>query len=321
MIYIIVLSILIALAFFANFLYKAIVLRDTQESQIVRASKRHNAYDVASFGSSYARYAFDFSNTTLNGYNFGLMPQFLYYTDKMIRDYRKSYKDNALILIVLPGLVFGCSGKGKHGADRYAKLLSKKAQGDEYDLKKHLFVKLFPLLKPSPYNLKTCIKTALNFKRIASDYETQANSLTEHEVINQAKIRCNDWIKEFHLIDTQSDQIPECLENEFKKSRDILTSMIDYCLSERLRPVLVVTPVSKQMKDMLSDAFLEKVLYNNIKKANKANVPFLDYMTDTRFTDFIHYNNNSDFLNATARKTFSQIVIDDALKAYEKYDR
>ena len=318
---IIVLFLLIVLALAANYFYKSIILRDTQESQIIRASKKRGAYDVASFGSSYARYAFDFSESSIQGFNFGLMPQFLYYTDKMIRDYRDCYRNNALVFIVLPNLVFGDSGKGKYGADRYASLLSKKAQGDEYSVKKHIFVKLFPLLNTSPYNLKSCINTILHYRSIASDYEIKENTLIEEEVLFQAKTRCNDWIKEFRLQDTQTNIIPESLEVEFQRSREILASMIDYCISEGLRPVLVVTPVSKQMKDCLSDIFLNKVLYTNIHMANKADVPFLDYMTDSRFVDSINYNNNSDFLNSTARKAFSQIVIDDALKAYEKYDR
>lgn len=313
--------VLLAFLLLVNYLYRTIILRDTQESQIARASQNRNAYEVVSFGSSYARYAFDFSDTTLKGYNLGLMPQFLYYTDKMIRDYRSCYKGNALIIIVLPNLVFGCVGKGKYGADRYAKLLSKKMQGNEYSLKKHLFIKVFPLLKPSLNNFKRCIKTTLNYKNFESDYNVQLNTLTEIQVKEQAILRCNDWIKEFRLKDTKSDEIDDSLNEEFEKSRNILSSMIWYCLDEGLRPVLVVTPVSKQMKEELSDKFLEKVLYNNIRIANKANVPFLDYMTDERFSDYINYNNNSDFLNAKARKVFSQIVIDDALEAYKHYER
>ncbi|RHL93213.1 Coenzyme F420 hydrogenase/dehydrogenase, beta subunit C-terminal domain [Bacteroides intestinalis] len=316
MIYVLIVVILVVLTFLANLLYKKIVLYDTQEEQIIRGKKMCNAYDVVSFGSSYARYAFDFSNSNLKGFNFGLLPQFLYYTDKMIRDYRKSYKHNALVFIVLPVLVFAESGKGKYGSQRYAKLLSKKALEDEFTIKGLLFVKLFPLLRPSLYNLKICIKNIMHYKDVVAEYNIEVNSLNEEQVKVLAKKRCKDWIKEFKLIDTQTDVIPTVLEKKFIESREILTGIIDYCVKEGLRPVLVVTPVSKQMKEELSDRFLKKVLYDNIQLANKANIPFLDYLEDERFSHFSNYANNSDFLNAKARKKFSQIVIDDALKKY-----
>lgn len=305
----------------ANYLYKRVVLYDTQEEQIIRASRKKNAYDIASFGSSYARYAFDFSDTTLKGANFGLLPQFLYYTEKMIIDYRHSYNGNALIIIVLPGLVFAREGKGLYGAERYISLLSKKALGDEFSIKKYITQRLFPLLMPTKHNIKKVLRNILNYRKDAAEYNQTVNVLTEAEVKKCAKQRCDDWIKDFGLIDTKTTSGLEHFESEFIKSRDVLTRIIDYCLSEGLRPVLVVTPVSREMKEELSDAFLDKVLYNNIRIANKAKVPFLDYLTDSRFTDMKNYCGNADFLNAKARKEFSQIVINDAIAAYDRYDR
>lgn len=305
----------------ANYLYKRIVLYNTQEEQIIRASRKQNAYDIASFGSSYARYAFDFSDTTLKGANFGLLPQFLHYTEKMVKDYRHTYKDNALIVIVLPDLVFAREGKGLYGAERYINLLSKKALGDEYSIKKYIIQKLFPLLVPTKHNIKKVLRNILNYRKDVAEYNQTVNVLSETEVRKSAKQRCNDWIKEFGLIDTKTASGMEHLETEFVKSREVLSRIIEYSLSEGLRPVLVVTPVSTEMKEELSDVFLDKVLYNNIRLANKANVPFLDYLTDRRFTDRTNYSGNADFLNAKARKEFSQIVINDAIAAYSRYDR
>lgn len=305
----------------ANYLYKRIVLYNTQEEQIRRASRKKNAYEIASFGSSYARYAFDFSDTTLMGANFGLLPQFLYYTEKMIIDYRKSYKNNALIIIVLPALIFAREGKGLYGAERYINLLSKKALGDEFSIKKYITQKLFPLLVPTKQNIRRVLRNILNYRKDAAEYNQIVNVLSEAEVKKSAKQRCNDWIKEFGLIDTKTASCMDHLESEFLKSREVLSHIIEYCISEGLRPVLVVTPISTEMKEELSDAFLDKVLYNNIRMANTANVPFLDYLTDSRFTDRTNYSGNADFLNARARKEFSQIVINDAIAAYSRYDK
>lgn len=314
----IVILVLACLPFAANWLYKILVLRDTQEYQIKKGANKKNTYEIVSFGSSYARYGFDFTECDVEGYNFGVMPQFLYYTFKMVEDYVSSYKSGAYIAIVLPDLVFGEPGKGKYGADRYAFLLSKEAQGDEYSLYKELFVKRFPLLKPSLYNLKKCIKDIRRISKEYREYQLMHNELSEKQVDEAAQMRCNDWVKEFHLKDTQSDIIPLELENKMAESRHILTDIIDFCLSNGFRPVLVVTPVSGIMNSHLSDAFMKKVLYDNIEMANKRNVPVLDYMRDERFAEADFYCNSADLLNLKGRRLFTKVAVKDIIETYER---
>ena len=309
---------IVCLPFLANWLYKVLVLRYTQEYQIIKGAKKKDAYDIVSFGSSYARYGFDFSESGVEGCNYGLMPQFLYYTSKMVKEYINSYKPGAYVAIVLPCLVFGEPGKGKYGADRYALLLSKGAQGDEFSLYKDLFVKRFPLLKPSLYNLKKCIKDIRRIPIKYREYQLMHNELSERQVGEAAKRRCNDWINEFHLKDTQSDNIPKELEGKMAESRQILTNIIDFCLSKGLKPALVVTPVSGIMNSHLSDTFMKKVLYDNIEMANKQNAPVLDYMRDERFAGVDYYCNSADLLNQRGRRMFTNIVVKDIMKAYER---
>lgn len=314
----IVILLLACLPFVTNWLYKILVLRDTQEFQIKKGANKKSTYEIVSFGSSYARYGFDFTECDVEGYNFGVMPQFLYYTYKMITDYVSCYKPNAYIAIVLPYLVFGEPGKGKYGADRYALLLSKESQGDEYSLYKELFVKRFPLLKPSLYNLKKSIKDIRRIPKEYREYQLMHNELNEKQVDETAQRRCNDWIKEFHLNDTKSDIIPHELENKMAESRQILTDIIDFCLSKELRPVLVVTPVSSIMNSHLSDAFMKKVLYDNIEMSNKKKVPVLDYMRDERFADADYYCNCADLLNLRGRRLFTEVAVKDIIEAYER---
>ncbi len=301
----------------ANWLYKTIVLKTTQEEHLRKGSKKKNAYDIVSFGSSYARYGFDFTECGVDGYNFGVMPQFLYYTFKMVVDYVNSYKSHAYVIIVLPDLVFGEPGKGKYGADRYAMLLSKEAQGDEYSLKRELFVKHFPLLKPSFHNIKQCVKNITLCPKEHKEYLMDHNPMNESQVEQMAIKRCNDWINQFGLKDTKSVELPASLDEKMKQSRLLLTNMIDFCLKEGLRPALVVTPVSRIMNSHLSDEFLDKVLFDNIRKANIQNVPMFNYMQDERFADCDNYINSADFLNHAARIRFTNIVVNDLISAYD----
>lgn len=139
------------------------------------------------------------------------------------------------------------------------------------------------------------------------------NQLTLNQVETEADQRCKSWCRQFGLSDTINDIIPGELEETFSKTRKILTNMIQFCLDNSLKPVLVVTPVSKIMNDRLSDVFIERVLFDNIRKANIQHVPFLNYLRDERFADYKMYHNNADFLNAYGRKLFTEILIKDTI--------
>ena len=308
--------IIILFPFIANCLYKFFVLRNTQEEHICRGANKIKAYDIATFGSSYARYAFDFTKSPISGYNFGILPQFLFYTEKMIKDYVKTYKPGCYIAITLPDLVFCDPGKGKYGAERYAKLLSRAALGDEYSRKREILEKYFPLLKPSRSNLKRCIKNIILLPKEHCNYLKNHNSMNELQVNEMAIKRCNDWIKEFKLKNTMSDDLPSFLNERMTQSRAILTRIIDFCLKNNLRPILVITPVSKIMNNHLSDEFINKVLLDNIRIANIQNVPVLNYMKDDRFADFDNYINSADLMNYAARLRFTNIFVKDVITAY-----
>ena len=87
--------------------------------------------------------------------------------------------------------------------------------------------------------------------------------------------------------------------------------MIQFCIDKGFKPVLVVTPVSKAMNECISDAFIKKVLFDNIKLANKQGVPFFNYLKDERFQDISLYANNADCLNARGRKLFTKVLLND----------
>ena len=78
-------------------------------------------------------------------------------------------------------------------------------------------------------------------------------------------------------------------------------------------PIKVYTTIRKQKNLRLSDRFLDKVLFSNIRNANKANIPFLDYTRDARFQD-IKYYFNADMMNVIGRRKFTKILVEDVRK-------
>ena len=89
--------------------------------------------------------------------------------------------------------------------------------------------------------------------------------------------------------------------------------MINYTLSNGLKPVIVVPPCSKELNDFFSDEFLKEILYSNIEKANKNIIPVLDYLKKPEFQDY-HLYENSDFLNVNGRELFTKKVVADLKK-------
>lgn len=307
---ILIIIIILLIAFLLNEYYYHVVLRYTQEHQIMRGKKGKN-YDWIAFGSSYCRFGLTLGEDEV-GFNFGVAAQFLYYSDKMLREYAVScLKNKGTVFLIIAYLVFAEVGRGRYKAERYPLILSKKSLGDEYSVFNYLRMR-FPLFfEPS----KTRVLISSLIHGVRNRFDTlKDNQLNYEQTIVQAKKRCDSWCRQFHLKDTISEEIEPELEEKFMKTRAILTDMIQYCLDHNFKPILVVTPVSKAMNECMSDGFMQKVLFDNIKLANKQNVPFLNYLKDSRFQDISLYYNSADCLNARGRKMFTKILIDDVKK-------
>lgn len=297
----------------ANEVYFRFVLSHVQEQQIYYG--RRGKYDIVAFGSTYCRYGIEFPSD-VNGFNFGFSGQFFYYTDKMLRDFiPHCLNPGGTVLIIIADLVFAEVGKGLYGPERYPLFLSKISLGQEYSTYK--FAKMrFPIIFHPVLLIrlfKYFAKVILNKNHSEFDTLTK-NALTEEQVVVEARKRCDSWCKQFRLKDTISDDIDPKLEIVFSKTRKILTSMIQYCLDRGFKPVLVVTPVSKAMTKCLSDAFLQKVLFDNINMANIQNVPFWNFLKDPRFQDVSLYANNADCLNVTGRRIFTKCLVTEYYK-------
>lgn len=299
-----------------NCYYKRVVLKNTQEYHISQVTK--DTWDALSFGSTYCRFGLDFSETTMRGYNLGFAGQFFYYTDKMLHQYARCVKRGGHIFIICADLCFAEVGKGWYNAHRYIQFLDKEHLGDEYSFGKYVKRVLFPIVF-HPRLLKSTLKDIIYRiigKPIYDVYSIDFNPLSEQEVSLDAKQRCEDWCRQFGLKDTQTDNISVTLEKKFEQTTKILEGMIEFCLSQGLSPVLVCTPLSHHLNKLLSDRFLERVLYSNIRKANSANVPFLDYTRDARFQNSKYFL-NADKLNAMGRKEFTKILVNDIRKMNE----
>ena len=309
---IIIISILLIMLV-ANEIYFRFALSHTQEQQIYFGRKGN--YDIVAFGSTYCRYGIDFP-PEVNGFNFGFGGQFFYYTDKMLREIvPQCLNSGGTVLIIVADLVFAKVGKGLYGPERYPLFLSKGSLGDEFSIYK--FAKMrFPLLF-HPVLILSLLKYILKvvLKKDASEFETLTqNPLTKEQVSYEARKRCNSWCKQFGLKDTFSADLSDKLKETFVETTKILQGMIDFCLDNGYKPILIVTPVSDIMNNQLGEDFLNSVLFDNIIKSNTRNVPFLNYIHDKDFSDYLLYYKNADFLNVRGRRQFTKKLLKDIEK-------
>lgn len=267
---------------------------------------------IGCFGSSYARYDIDFDNCLIRGFNFGVYPQTLHYDYVLLKHYIEHFKKGAYVIIVLPELVFAWDTYEKESLHyRYYKFLRK----DEilnYSWKTKFFEIDYPLLKYPGKIKKIWNDDACIYDKI---FETTDKCLEpENQGKRFAQERVAGWCGQFGLKDLKSVDNLERFDEVFKKNRNRVKGMIELCHKHQLKPVLLVPPVSKALKEFFGNEFLEYFLYKNIKEIlaeyKNSNVKLLDYYNDVQFENFELYS-NSDFMNRKGRAIFTEQMLKD----------
>lgn len=302
--YIIIFLIIVICLIILNKMYKKTNhYKNIEESVKIYTEGIPMGLEIVNTGSSYARYALDYNYTSLKGVNFALQPQSLSYDFRILKQYTKHLKKQCIVLITLPDLVFGfVEYKGSQSNLKYYHFLKPEFIFN-YSKLIHFLECNFPLLANSK-NIFKIIKDA------PKDGLLLSNSLTLEEVQIEAKARINGWKKEFNISNTEDSKFPVEVEDSFIKNREIVSDMIKHCKESGFIPVIFIPPTSSYLNELITDEFINKMLYDNIKKANILNIPVLDYLNDERFQKHELYI-NSDFLNMTGRLKMTKIIIED----------
>jgi len=261
--------------------------------------------EIVNTGSSYASYAYDYSNTELKGFNFALQPQSLSYDFKILKHYVSHLKKGCVVQIVLADFIFCFLDYADDRRNyRYYHFLNS-CDILNYSTLKSFIIKQIPLFQ-GKIHLRSLIRDIPSSNIFAQD----CNYLSEVSVVAEASARINGWVKEFGLKNTSDTELPEELLLMFKSTTNLVDQIIRYCIDNGLKPLLVIPPTSAVLNNLLSKEFIKKVLYDNIEKSNNQNIPVLDYLYDERFQDYSLYV-NSDMLNRTGREKFIKVVIAD----------
>ena len=124
------------------------------------------------------------------------------------------------------------------------------------------------------------------------------------------------WKKEFSIHD-YADPMTETNRTVYSANVVRMRAFLGWCSQEGLRPVFVLPPAAKCLRDLFPDSFMKAYVYDFIRDVTKGTgVKFLDYWRDSDFQDERLYA-TSLFLNKTGRRRFTKKVIGDCAMKLE----
>ncbi len=282
------------------------------KNQFLDVKKIHDSvtkdctYQIVNLGSNHPKFAFDYSCIPgLCGANWAVGPQTFEYDFAILKKFRCHLADNAIVILPIclkSFFLFRQSNRTFHA--RYYKLLPQEYIINYSFLERLKFVD-FPLI----FNPRLISKIIIDTKkdeRLSINYNPMQSDTKLNE---DANYWITNWDKQFG-VDSVSLDIKEKNKNDIYKNILVLRSIIDYCISEGLRPVLCLIPVTHNMLDRFTSNYLEEHLFRYIRDSNVHNIPFLNYLFDETLMDKKMYF-NSFFFNKKGRTIFTKRFIDD----------
>lgn len=265
--------------------------------------------DIVNVGSNPARFAFHYEDVLGENWSTGNQGLDM---DFEILKYRHSFiKKGGVVL--LPLVAFsGVSGylrnKPQYTGTRYyakfAKTLDPMQASLIPEVNKANKMVRFPLLV-EPKAIKYLILDEQPDNRLMID----SMSLMYPQLLEDARHMMESWLEEFGM---KSIDMP--LSEDLKKGIDIsvrtIRDMIDFLVERKLKPVIILTPMSEPLQSLFTEDVKKKLIYDFIEKINRPDVQFLDYSNDKDLQNPELYF-NCLFMNLHGRKLFTKRVLND----------
>jgi hypothetical protein len=264
--------------------------------------------DICNLGSNAGKFAFSYAGTGLKGENWAVGPQTLSYDFRVLKNYSSYLKDGATVIITLCPFS-GCVRDYEDDATNhkyYSFLHPILILNYSQSTKTRVIRFVNAPFQSSPL---TATRRLMKDVPAANDILLSANSMDVESLEKDANSCLDSWKMEFSVSDLDapvSEQNRECIAY----NTNLLTDMISFCLERRLKPVIVIPPVTNVLNLAFSRTFHENYIYSLISNPNTHQVPFLNYLDDARFSDNRLFL-NSLLLNAQGRKMFTAVVLND----------
>ncbi|MCI9598839.1 MAG: hypothetical protein HFE75_16495 [Firmicutes bacterium] len=88
--------------------------------------------------------------------------------------------------------------------------------------------------------------------------------------------------------------------------------LVDYCIEKRYQSVIIMTPVTENLKIELTYQLIEEFYQMTEEMLSEyKDIPVLDYSRDENFTKNLEYHKDADHLNAYGKEAYTKKVLED----------
>lgn len=289
--------------------YKNFFLEDIYPGNKWYREHPERNFDLVVLGSSSAKWAFDFSDSTLKTMNWAQQPQTLVEDYNLLRNFHSILRKNGIVIITIMPFTGLNKKTGIHDALKYLKIHSHEPiEPLFYSEAKR--IERNPVLFGKPA-LKAFVKYLMgkDVPPLTYDYAmVNNNPMNDEQLEENARLFIEGWKRQFGIKDWEAILTPE--NHEGRQYRiELMRTIIDFLRERSYQPIFVIPPVTKHLSKYFTPSFNEIYVYSFLRGINR-DVKLLDYSRRKEFqADDLFFN--SFFLNKKGRKFFSrQILLD-----------
>lgn len=242
--------------------------------------------DCGVFGSTYALYAFQaMPQYHLNNrfFNFSLNAESIEQDYLLFNKYKSHFNKGAFILFTLAPCVCYYTYEESPQYNSYFLLSHKEIP----NFKLSRFIRFrFPLLSDFKQIFRS-LKFLLNGQKQELSLDALfPQSVSEEVAKMNMKGMAEGWMHLFRLANLKEKNRDVMNEKALKANTSYLKAMIDDCVQHEIVPVIVITPLAKELTNYFGKAFLDNGMYKLIQDAvGTHQVHLLDYLYDVDFQD------------------------------------
>ena len=260
--------------------------------------------DVVNLGSNSAKYGFDYSESGVVGYNWAMGPQSLMMDLNILQCYYSYLRPGATVII--PLCPFSClvGYDYSYFSDKYYTILNH-AQIPFFNIHKRV---LMNDIRRNPGNyvpftevLRLILNKVIFWKK--------KKNIEKCDFEKDSRVFISSWKNQFFLKDFE-DELSCNNMNSYRESQEILNKIVDFCRRYDFRPIVVMPPVSPELRKYFSPKSIKKFIIDYVKESIGEETLFLNYLDNEKFRDDEFFM-NSYFLNDKGAKVFTNTVLKD----------
>lgn len=164
----------------------------------------------------------------------------------------------------------------------------------------------FPLL----FDLRKVRYILFDEKRRKAFYPEKTETISETQAESKAKVLSNSWKNQFNIKDFTIEEIQRNRQAVINENKRLLIKMIELCKDNEWNPIIVSTPFSKKLLDILGDEFLSffhKMIYDICQEQN---VLYLNHLEDRDFVQsYSLFSDGCFVLNEQGSRIFMRKII------------